>query len=160
MFLARTTALAARTSLKTAAASQSIAYLTQRNMSSASEPLVLAEKSASGKVTILRLNRPKALNALSSPLFDQLNIELEKADADESVGAIVITGSDKAFAAGADIKEMKDKDCKLPPPVEGGLVHHPYSRDNVQEQFPGHLDPNRRSPQADHRSRVGLRRKP
>ncbi|KAI9639123.1 ClpP/crotonase-like domain-containing protein [Dioszegia hungarica] len=79
-------------------------------MSTASEPLVLSEKSSSGKVIILRLNRPKALNALSSPLFDQLNIELEKADADESVGAIVLTGSDKAFAAGADIKEMKDKD--------------------------------------------------
>lgn len=79
------------------------------------EPLVTAEKSASGKVTILRLNRPKALNALSSPLFDQLNIELEKADHDESVGAIVLTGSEKAFAAGADIKEMKDKDCMSQP---------------------------------------------
>lgn len=81
-------------------------------MSTSTEPLVLSEKSQSGKVAILRLNRPKALNALSSPLFEQLNIELEKADNDESIGAIVITGSEKAFAAGADIKEMKDKDCK------------------------------------------------
>ena len=75
--------------------------------------MVLSEKSKSGKVVVLRLNRPKALNALSSPLFEQLNVELEKADNDESVGAIVITGSEKAFAAGADIKEMKDKDCEF-----------------------------------------------
>ncbi|KAF8637947.1 hypothetical protein AX16_010580 [Volvariella volvacea WC 439] len=60
-------------------------------------------------VTLITLNRPKALNALSSPLFAELNKALEEADADQSVGAIVITGSEKAFAAGADIKEMKDK---------------------------------------------------
>ena len=77
------------------------------------EPLVLATKSASQKVAILTLNRPKALNALSSPLFEKLNEELEKADQDDGVHAIVITGGDKAFAAGADIKEMKDKTCML-----------------------------------------------
>lgn len=80
--------------------------------SASAEPLVLASKSASQKVAILTLNRPKALNALSSPLFEQLNEELEKADRDDGVHAIVITGSEKAFAAGADIKEMKDKTCK------------------------------------------------
>ncbi|KAK2467844.1 hypothetical protein APHAL10511_000139 [Amanita phalloides] len=61
-------------------------------------------------VTLITLNRPKALNALSSPLFKELNQALSDADNDHSVGAIVLTGSGKAFAAGADIKEMKDKD--------------------------------------------------
>jgi enoyl-CoA hydratase len=82
-------------------------------MSSAgAEPLIIASKSASNTVAILQLNRPKALNALSSPLFEQLNIELAKADADDSVKAIVLTGGEKVFAAGADIKEMKDKSCE------------------------------------------------
>ena len=84
-----------------------------RAMSSAgAEPLIIASKSASNTVAILQLNRPKALNALSSPLFEQLNIELAKADADDSVKAIVLTGGEKVFAAGADIKEMKDKSCE------------------------------------------------
>lgn len=61
-------------------------------------------------VALITLNRPKALNALSSPLFKELNQALFEADADDSVGAIVLTGSEKAFAAGADIKEMKDKE--------------------------------------------------
>lgn len=82
-----------------------------RAMSTQAEPMVLTSRSESGKVAILTLNRPKALNALSTPLFDQLNAELEKADADESVRAIVLTGGEKVFAAGADIKEMKDKQC-------------------------------------------------
>jgi len=60
-------------------------------------------------VTLITLNRPKALNALSSPLMLELNQALEDADTDDTVRAIVLTGSDKAFAAGADIKEMKDK---------------------------------------------------
>ncbi|KAK3171858.1 hypothetical protein OEA41_003942 [Lepraria neglecta] len=58
-----------------------------------------------GKIT---LNRPRALNALSSSLFQELNHALQDFDNDESTGAIVLTGSEKAFAAGADIKEMKD----------------------------------------------------
>ncbi|XHG02411.1 putative enoyl-CoA hydratase, mitochondrial [Aspergillus wentii] len=57
-------------------------------------------------VGLITLNRPKALNALSSPLFKELNEALSKYDEDKSIGAIVITGSEKAFAAGADIKEM------------------------------------------------------
>jgi enoyl-CoA hydratase len=87
-------------------------YPALRFMSTTAEPLVLASRSASNKVAILTLNRPKALNALSSPLFEQLNAELEKADADESVRVIVLTGGEKNFAAGADIKEMKDKQCE------------------------------------------------
>ncbi|ORY26326.1 ClpP/crotonase-like domain-containing protein [Naematelia encephala] len=74
------------------------------------EQLVLPSRSSTGKVAILTLNRPKALNALSSPLFAQLNQELEKADSDDEVRAIVVTGGEKVFAAGADIKEMKDKE--------------------------------------------------
>ncbi len=54
------------------------------------------------------LNRPRALNALSTSLFSELNTALTALDADPSTGAIVLTGSGKAFAAGADIKEMAD----------------------------------------------------
>ena len=59
---------------------------------------------------MVTLNRPKALNALNTPLMLELNEALSKFDTDDSVGAMVITGSEKAFAAGADIKEMKDLD--------------------------------------------------
>jgi len=62
-----------------------------------------------GKVGLIRLNRPQALNALSSPLIEDLNKALEAFEADPGIGAIVLTGSEKAFAAGADIKEMADK---------------------------------------------------
>ncbi len=53
-----------------------------------------------GAVTVLTLNRPKALNALSTPLFDALNKELDAVEADDSVGAVVITGGEKVFAGG------------------------------------------------------------
>jgi len=59
-------------------------------------------------VELITLNRPKALNSLCSALMTELNHALEAADVDKGIGAIVITGSQKAFAAGADIKEMKD----------------------------------------------------
>jgi enoyl-CoA hydratase len=62
-----------------------------------------------GRVGLIRLNRPQALNALSSPLIEDLNKALEAFEADPEVAAIVLTGSEKAFAAGADIKEMQDK---------------------------------------------------
>jgi enoyl-CoA hydratase len=55
------------------------------------------------------LNRPKALNALSSALMAQLSEALDEFEKDDAIGAVVITGSEKAFAAGADIKEMRDK---------------------------------------------------
>ena len=58
---------------------------------------------------MITLHRPKALNALCDALINELNDLLAKLDADNSIGAIVITGSEKAFAAGADIKEMKDR---------------------------------------------------
>ncbi len=59
-----------------------------------------------GAVAIVTLNRPQALNALSAALIADLGAALDELEADAAIGAIVITGSEKAFAAGADIKEM------------------------------------------------------
>ncbi|WP_027896130.1 enoyl-CoA hydratase [Zestomonas thermotolerans] len=61
------------------------------------------------RVGLITLNRPKALNALNSQLIAELNQALAQLDADPGIGCVVITGSAKAFAAGADIKEMADK---------------------------------------------------
>ncbi len=60
-------------------------------------------------VRIIRLNRPSALNALNAQLMDELTGVLDAAEADPAIRAMVITGSDRAFAAGADIKEMVSK---------------------------------------------------
>jgi enoyl-CoA hydratase len=62
-----------------------------------------------GRVGVIRLNRPQALNALNATLREELLAAAEAFDADAGIGCILITGSDKAFAAGADIKEMADK---------------------------------------------------
>jgi enoyl-CoA hydratase len=62
-----------------------------------------------GKVGLIRLNRPQALNALNRALMTDLTHALNAFEADANIGCIVITGSDKAFAAGADIKEMAEK---------------------------------------------------
>ena len=62
-----------------------------------------------GRVGVIRLNRPQALNALNATLRNELLGAVEAFDADADVGCILLTGSDKAFAAGADIKEMADK---------------------------------------------------
>ena len=62
-----------------------------------------------GRVGIIRLNRPKALNALCADLVRELGMALDVFEADRGIGCMVLTGNDKAFAAGADIKEMKDK---------------------------------------------------
>jgi enoyl-CoA hydratase len=61
-----------------------------------------------GKVGLVILNRPKALNALSPDLMRELSAALTAFEADPAIGAMVITGNDKAFAAGADIKAMKE----------------------------------------------------
>jgi enoyl-CoA hydratase len=66
--------------------------------------LILTEQH--GAVAVIRLNRPKALNALSGAMIREIGAALAAADADAATGAIVLTGSEKAFAAGADIKEM------------------------------------------------------
>jgi enoyl-CoA hydratase len=62
-----------------------------------------------GKTGIITLNRPKALNALNMALIAEMNQALDRFEADSLIAAIILTGSDKAFAAGADIREMKDK---------------------------------------------------
>ena len=62
-----------------------------------------------GRVGIVRLNRPQALNALNATLRNELLSAVEAFDADADVGCILLTGSEKAFAAGADIKEMADQ---------------------------------------------------
>lgn len=62
-----------------------------------------------GAVGILRFNRPKMLNALSMDVFREVGAALDELEADDTIGAIVVTGNEKAFAAGADIKEMQPK---------------------------------------------------
>jgi enoyl-CoA hydratase len=62
-----------------------------------------------GKVGVIRLNRPQALNALNSRLIEELGRAIVAFDADPQIGCMLLTGSEKAFAAGADIKEMADK---------------------------------------------------
>jgi enoyl-CoA hydratase len=62
-----------------------------------------------GRVGLIRLNRPQALNALNQGLIDELNAALSAFEKDAGIGALVLTGSEKAFAAGADIKEMRPK---------------------------------------------------
>ncbi len=62
-----------------------------------------------GRVGLIRLNRPQALNALCDELVRELGQAFDDLESDAGIGAIVLTGSEKAFAAGADIKEMKDR---------------------------------------------------
>lgn len=63
-----------------------------------------------GSVGLITLNRPKALNALCAALIEELGAALDDMESNDDIGAIVLTGSEKAFAAGADIKEMADRD--------------------------------------------------
>ncbi|TQR45459.1 enoyl-CoA hydratase-related protein [Paenibacillus popilliae] len=65
--------------------------------------------SVDGAVGVLTLNRPDVLNALNRELMQELVVELERMDRDDAVKVLVITGNDKAFAAGADIREMADE---------------------------------------------------
>jgi enoyl-CoA hydratase len=69
---------------------------------------VLVSRPSPG-VALIALNRPKALNALNAAHFQDISDAMREADEDVSVGAMILTGSERAFAAGADIKEMKDK---------------------------------------------------
>ena len=76
-------------------------------MSSAAYANILVERR--GPVGIVTLNRPQALNALNAALIAELGAALDDLEGDAAIAAIVLTGSDKAFAAGADIKEMAEK---------------------------------------------------
>jgi enoyl-CoA hydratase/carnithine racemase len=69
----------------------------------------LVESSRDGLVALLRLNRPEARNALSPEMMEQLATELERLDPDPGVRCVVIAGSEKVFAAGADIKAMSER---------------------------------------------------
>lgn len=88
------------------------AIATRYNSTSISynEPLVLSEiKGVKKNVTLITLNRRKALNALCDQLMSELTLTIEEAEKNNDIGALVLTGSHKAFAAGADIKEMQNK---------------------------------------------------
>ena len=69
---------------------------------------IIAETKEGG-VALITLHRPDALNALNGALIDELGAAVDAFEADDSIGCIVVTGSEKAFAAGADIKEMQAK---------------------------------------------------
>ncbi len=69
---------------------------------------IIVDRPADGLGRV-RLNRPKALNALNSALMDEVNEAMLAFNSDKSIGAMILTGNDKAFAAGADIKEMDGK---------------------------------------------------
>ena len=75
-------------------------------MPSTSHELISTEQK--GRVGVITLNRPKQLNALNAQLMQELGVALQGYDANQGIGAILITGSEKAFAAGADIGAMKD----------------------------------------------------
>ncbi|WP_019933043.1 enoyl-CoA hydratase [Nocardia sp. BMG111209] len=70
------------------------------------ETILLERK---GRVALITLNRPKALNALNSQVLIDISAALDELESDAGIGAVVLTGSEKAFAAGADIKEMQSK---------------------------------------------------
>jgi enoyl-CoA hydratase len=81
--------------------------MSDSSKSQASENTVLVERQ--GAVGIVRLNRPSALNALSAQLISELGVAFDELEFDPHIGAIVLTGNERAFAAGADIKEMQEK---------------------------------------------------
>src|SRR5262249_38161931 len=84
-----------------------LARYASRNAEAALSNTLIVERR--GRVALLTLNRPEALNALNGELVAAINAAVAELDAEEGIGAILITGSPKAFAAGADIKEMADK---------------------------------------------------
>jgi enoyl-CoA hydratase len=71
-----------------------------------SEPLILVERDEERRVALLRFNRPQQLNALNGEVMDELCSSLEALDRDDAIRVLVVTGSERAFAAGADIGEM------------------------------------------------------
>merc|ERR1712001_240963 len=91
---------------------QPLLYVTQgRQLSTSSYEFIKTDLAGTdNRVGVVTLNRPKALNALCAGLMDELIRALNEMDEDPAIGAIVLTGSEKAFAAGADIKEMQHRD--------------------------------------------------
>lgn len=80
------------------------------SLSTAPEMIKVERVGAKKNVALITLNRPKALNALCKQLMDELSDNLTELDKDKEIAAVVITGSERAFAAGADIKEMINKE--------------------------------------------------
>jgi enoyl-CoA hydratase len=72
------------------------------------EALIVVERQPEQRIALVRLNRPKQLNALNGAVMDALCVALEELDRDDGFRAIVVTGNERAFAAGADIGEMAD----------------------------------------------------
>ena len=70
----------------------------------------MIELTTEGAVATIKLDRPKALNALRSDMMEEVAKALAKLEKDDSIGCVILTGSEKAFAAGADIKEMSDNE--------------------------------------------------
>uniref|UniRef100_V5HAH5 Putative enoyl-coa hydratase n=1 Tax=Ixodes ricinus TaxID=34613 RepID=V5HAH5_IXORI len=101
------TALCLRTLLAPRKALTGLEVLKRRLASASYQHILVEKRGAQQNVALITLNRPKALNALCSPLMKELGDAIEELNKDSTVGAIVITGSEKAFAAGADIKEMQ-----------------------------------------------------
>lgn len=83
--------------------------LSTRFLANNYENILVSRSGASNKVALIQLNRPKALNALCTPLMQDLSAALTEIENDDTIGCTVITGSERAFAAGADIKEMQPK---------------------------------------------------
>ncbi|XP_045211868.2 enoyl-CoA hydratase, mitochondrial-like [Mercenaria mercenaria] len=81
-----------------------------RCMSTQGEFIITEKKGEKQNVGFIQLNRRKALNALCDGLMKEVEAAIDTFEADDSIGCIVLTGGEKAFAAGADIKEMKDKE--------------------------------------------------
>uniref|UniRef100_A0A7E4VKM0 Probable enoyl-CoA hydratase, mitochondrial n=1 Tax=Panagrellus redivivus TaxID=6233 RepID=A0A7E4VKM0_PANRE len=98
--------LAGRQSLKNALLAQ---QLMKASTTATTEMIKVSRVGKDNKVGLITLNRPKALNALCAQLMDEVEATLIDFEKDDSIGAIVITGSERAFAAGADIKEMVDR---------------------------------------------------
>jgi len=91
---------------------------------------------AADGVGIVTLNRPAVLNALSTPLIRELGDAMAAMEEDEGIGAIVITGNEKAFAAGADIKELQDSTF-----VDLFLADFPHGRAAAWRRFASHRKP-------------------
>lgn len=83
--------------------------ITAQNDSTAQNDFETIQTETRGRVGIIKLDRPKALNALNQQLMLEVISAAQEFDGDDSIGCIVLTGSEKAFAAGADIKEMANK---------------------------------------------------
>ncbi|TKR82490.1 hypothetical protein L596_016210 [Steinernema carpocapsae] len=95
---------------RTCHAAKQVQQVLKASTAAAPEMIKVSKVGEKKNVALIELNRPKALNALCNQLMSELSTSLNELDSDKSIGAIVITGSERAFAAGADIKEMVGRD--------------------------------------------------